>query len=1699
MSGAIAEAQDRRGKEDPPDAPTDLRVGSINLADVLSQDGLAWDAPTYTGSDDITGYQVQRRTTSSTIWETHEDTDSTDTAFSYQKSQSEWNTGYVYQVRAVNSHGESDWSDELTVGGAPTWKSHPGGILTATPHASLPQVTLDWAGELEHDGGKAITGWTLWWKKDSDSDWQTEDVDPDQTVVTATGLEYNTEYDFQVQAHNGHRSDFSRGSVSATTVRFSAPTDLRVTDVSDDAQDKLAWTAPTDTGGSAITDYQVQRRATTSDEWETPEDTDSTDTAFSYQKPLTGHYTGYVYRVRAVVTGGDSSLWSDEITVGGIPTWTVGEAGTPTATRHASLPQVTLDWAGKLDHDGGKSITGWTWEWKKSSDVMQSFQPGGDVGDDITSVTATGLEYNTAYDFAVRADNGHRRSVRNITDATTLGANAPTGLRVTDVSDITQDALAWTAPTDTGDSAITGYQVQRRVTTSEEWETPEDTDSADAAYTVTKAGSGHIYVYRVRAVVNGNPGAWSDDITVDGAPTWKSGAAGTPTATPHGSLLQITLDWTGKLDHDGGQPITGWTWHWKEASSADYIKGGDLGLGETVATLSGLEYNTAYDFAVVAHNGHRSSAAAETQTTTVVTGAPTNLRGAADGRYAYRDDLTWEAPTTDGGAAITGYQVAHRVATSEEWAAPINTDSTETTYEFERLNIFSHWTVAYIYRVRAVSNDKPGAWSNEFTVAGGPTWKSDAAGTPTATPHASLPQVTLDWTGKLEYDGGKAITGWRWEWKKSSEPDIVFKDGRPVLSWRQGGEVVPGTTLSIATGLEYNTSYDFSVIADNGHRDLNSQIAQATTVGANAPTGLRVTDVSDIKQDKLAWTAPTDTGGSAITDYQVQRRVTTSEGWDDPIDTGSTDAAYTVTKAGSGYSYVYRVRAVNGVNPGAWSDEITVGGAPTWRTGNEPPESEGMPGAFGEEGTFTATPHASLPQVILDWTGEVGHDGGQPITGWTWYWKKASDGDYIEGGEVGADITVVTATGLEYNTAYQFEVVAHNGHRSSLASSSATTVASSAPTELKVTDKSHQDRDGLAWAAPTETGGSGITGYQLERRVTTSDDWEASINTGSTDTAYTVTKAGWGHGYIYRVRAVSNDNPGAWSDEITVGGRPTWKSGAAGTPTATRHPSLLQITLDWAGTLNHDGGKPITGWSWRYKKASSNDWLWRHGLPAGQTSVIATGLEYDTAYDFDVVAYNEDRGSYTSDDARATTISEDGVVLAAFYNATGGDNWRSKTNWLSQEPLGRWAGVVTDDDGRVIALELPNSNLQGSLPAEIGNLSQLQQIFVHDNRGLSGPLPSSMAGMSSMKHLNATFTGLCVPDNAALRAWLDGLETAKVMDCPDDSDRAVLMEFYRATGGENWTYNANWGSDKPLHEWSGVWTNPLGRVTTLDLHGFNLTGSIPESFGNLTELRRLHLGRNNLTGPLPAGFGNLGKLEYAWLDDNKLTGPLPAELGNLANLEELYFRNNLLTGQLPNTLDGMKKLRLLYLNNQDGLSQESEDGASGLTGPIPASVGSMPSLEVLVLDRNKLTGPIPAGLANSTSLRRIAANRNQITGSIPAELGNMRQLHTLGLAHNDLSGTLPSELSNLAKLQRLSLHDNADLRGPVPAGFGGLSKLYRLAIANTGMSGTLPSSLTNLGALSEFFADGTTLCAPTDDAFQQWLSGVEHRKVYNCF
>ena len=476
-----------------------------------------------------------------------------------------------------------------------------------------------------------------------------------------------------------------------------------------------------------------------------------------------------------------------------------------------------------------------------------------------------------------------------------------------------------------------------------------------------------------------------------------------------------------------------------------------------------------------------------------------------------------------------------------------------------------------------------------------------------------------------------------------------------------------------------------------------------------------------------------------------------------------------------------------------------------------------------------------------------------------------------------------------------------------------------------------------------------------------------------------------------------------------------------------------------------------------------------------------------------------------------TILSTDRQVLEAFYDATGGPRWRNNRNWKTSEPLSSWYGVVTDANGRVTGLWLPNNNLSGTIPVDLGYLTRLEEIDLSRN-ALYGELPASLTELRRLRRFRfRDNAGLCAPSSPAFKDWLGGIADSPGPSCGSpDTDRQVLEAFYDATGGPRWENSTNWKTAVPLEQWHGVVTDEDGRVVGLELGGNGLKGSLPAELRNLSRLERLNLSHNNLSGRIPAELGRLTHLEVLGLWGNDLSGTIPVELGKLTNLVTLELPANDLSGRIPSALGNLTRLKDLRLWG-NSLSapipaelgdltnlQSLELADNSLSGWIPAELGDLTLLERLDLSSNNLSGRIPSALARLTHLVTLELGGNRLIGEIPMRLSRLPRLEHLSLSRNSLRGPIPAALGNLPRLETLVLFANK-LTGPIPSELGRLTRLETLSLSFNQLSGELPSSLTNLRQLSFFrFLDNAGLCAPSTPAFEQWREGISDFLGLTC-
>jgi internalin A len=204
--------------------------------------------------------------------------------------------------------------------------------------------------------------------------------------------------------------------------------------------------------------------------------------------------------------------------------------------------------------------------------------------------------------------------------------------------------------------------------------------------------------------------------------------------------------------------------------------------------------------------------------------------------------------------------------------------------------------------------------------------------------------------------------------------------------------------------------------------------------------------------------------------------------------------------------------------------------------------------------------------------------------------------------------------------------------------------------------------------------------------------------------------------------------------------------------------------------------------------------------------------------------------------------------------------------------------------------------------------------------------------------------------------------------------------------------------------------------------------TLPESIGQLTQLRSLTLSHNRLV-TLPDSLRRLTQLEELNLEDNQFA-VLPELLIDLPQLRVLRVSRNR-SLQLPDWLSELSELRRFYLSgNSSSILPESLDRLRQLAAldlssmdlrALPDCVLGLRSLQELNLSANNIQS-LPDSIDQLTSLVDLHCYDNELS-SLPNGFGRLLNLRSLQLGNNRFS-EVPAVLKELSKLEELHLHQN---------------------------------------------------------------------------
>ncbi|BBH00995.1 Leucine-rich repeat protein kinase family protein [Prunus dulcis] len=415
-----------------------------------------------------------------------------------------------------------------------------------------------------------------------------------------------------------------------------------------------------------------------------------------------------------------------------------------------------------------------------------------------------------------------------------------------------------------------------------------------------------------------------------------------------------------------------------------------------------------------------------------------------------------------------------------------------------------------------------------------------------------------------------------------------------------------------------------------------------------------------------------------------------------------------------------------------------------------------------------------------------------------------------------------------------------------------------------------------------------------------------------------------------------------------------------------------------------------------------------------------------------------------------TNITTDRSALLALKSHITSYPHNILFNWSTTTSVCNWVGVTCGARHlRVASLNLSYMGLTGTIPPHLGNLS------------FHGTLPKELANLRRLKLIS--FTTRSVPREIRNLTMLKEINLSynKFNEIPNEIGSLDELEKLYVQS------NALKG-----HVALGVFN--MSSLTNLNLHGNNLSGSLPDNIcQQLPSLQELDLGLNQFDGPLPSKLWQCTQLLFLTLEENNFSGSIPRKIGNLTQLREVYLGVNNLTGIIPNEMGDLQNLELLSIeqNNLNGLIPSSIFNISKLralsltlnklSGSLPANIGlGVPNLQLLYIGATDVSGVIP-NLSNASKLTRISMSYNSFTGFIP------RTLCAFNL-------TIPLGISLTSSLQYISL-PNCIMRGNIPIGIGNLSSLVALELGYNQLSGSIPTSVGRLGDLQGLNLGGNKL------------------------
>ncbi len=850
--------------------PPTVDAGQIQVTRGDGAVEVRWPTVTGVSGNAVTGYQVRSEPDLRTC--------STGTGGDTQScTVSGLNNGTEYRFR-VTAIGEQTSAAISAPSVAVTPAVEPDAPTELTTEVTPAGLVVSWTAP--DDGGSPITSYVV----EADPGGATCTTAPPSTECAFTELYIGTNYSFTVTATNDVGSSPTAGPTDEVRYEEAPSVPTNLTTVTANTRVTVSWDPPDADGGAPVTSYDVSSRRLG---W--PFATGScTATAPATSCVVDGlvNGTSHTFTVTATNRVGAGPAASTSAT----PAPWLADPPTDvvvTAEETDGDSAIVVSWT-TPDDDGGLPITGYTATaspggWTCSTSSTPPALPA-------TTCTIDDAPNGASYTVRVVATNADGDSVdSDPSPEVTLAAGRPTAPASVDAAKgNTQVTVSWSPPDADGGLPLTGYTATALVASSG---TPAGSCTTDAEGTTCAIdGLTNGTAYDVTVVATNNAG--------DGPAT---AAAGTviPRTTPSAptsvigspGMGRITVSWSAPTS-TGGATVVGYVARASVTATGAAAGSCTTDAEGTTCAIDGLTNGTGYTVAVVASNSEGEGAAASvTATPRTVPGSPRMITATARHEGA---DVSWLPPTSDGGAAVTGYVVSatHGVTGSVTTTC---VPTGETTCRFSDLVN----GVSYSFTVRATNAAGTGV----------------ALGAASATPAPQPPDPPS--TMAASPSNGAISIAW--------DPPIA--NGSPIVSYlvtaTPRGWPFPTATCETTvltscdlTGLRNFTNYTIKIIATNGIGTGTAATMVAAPVARVPDPPLAVTatmvDGGGNGAVRVRWSMPEADYGTPVSEYLVTVspsgatcRVTAADG-----EPPARLCDFTGLEAGT--SHAFTVAAING-------------------------------------------------------------------------------------------------------------------------------------------------------------------------------------------------------------------------------------------------------------------------------------------------------------------------------------------------------------------------------------------------------------------------------------------------------------------------------------------------------------------------------------------------------------------------------------------------------------------------------------------------------------------------------------------------------------------------------------------------------------------------------------------------------------------